>query len=287
MEAAGKRYILHGSRKDEFKLWHLSDLHLMSRACAENDLKRDIELIRNDPYSFWLGGGDYADFIGYRDKRFDPDAVAPWVSVEDLGNLGERGMKYARDLLAPIKEKCLGLILGNHEKMYALKTEHEQLHGWLCTELGAPNLQYSALFDLVFVRAPNVKTPKLVEERPSREDTKSHSYRIYIHHGAGYAVTPGGKLNKLIQFMQSFQADVYFAGHVHDKVGRREPAIGADATCTTLQAQERLGVVSGSYLKTYAQGVTTYGEQRGYRPVSLGPACVRFVPDKMEMHAEI
>jgi len=287
MKAAGKRYILYASRKDTFTIWNLSDLHLGNAACAEDRLRADIRAILDDPFSFWVGGGDMVDFIGYRDIRFDPDAVAPWLTVRDLGNLGEIGMKKARDFLAPIKHKCLGLLIGNHEKKYQLRTEHEALHGWLCTELGAPDLGYCALFDLVFVRdSRSGPKPSLHMERP-RGTGSCSTFRFFVHHGAGYAQTPGGKLNRLVQFMQSFDADVYMVGHVHDQVGRREPAIGANAACDELVARERLGIISGSYLKTYAENTTTYGEQRGYRPTVLGAASVTIHPASREIHANI
>jgi len=128
MEAAGKRYIVHGSRSDVFRIWNLSDVHWMSKACAEERVKQDIAEIKNDPYSFWIGGGDMVDFIGHTDRRFDPDAVADWVSVKDLGDLGKVGMKQMAKLLKPIKDKCLGLLIGNHERNYALQTDHESLH---------------------------------------------------------------------------------------------------------------------------------------------------------------
>ena len=35
MQAAGKRHIRYGSRSDEFRIWHLSDLHWMSKSCDE------------------------------------------------------------------------------------------------------------------------------------------------------------------------------------------------------------------------------------------------------------
>lgn len=286
MEAAGKRYIEHPSRSDEIMIWNIADIHWLSKACAEDEVRADIQEIADDPNAFFLGGGDYCDFIGYTDKRFDPDSVAPWVSVKDLGKLGEVGMRQIRDLFWPIRHKCLGLLLGNHEKKYQLKKEQDHLHAWLCTELGVPNLEYSALFDAVCVRNPKAKGPRLLAKSPPTGFSRV-GWRIFAHHGAGYAQTPGGKLNRLIQFMFSFDADIYFCGHVHDKVGRREPSLGGDPACTRLRAHEKLGVISGSYLKTYAQGVTTYGEQRGYRPTALGAAWVRLIPATGKAKAEI
>jgi len=254
MEAAGKRYVNYSSRSASFRIWNLSDIHWMSKACAEDEVRKDVQTIADDPYSLWIGGGDYCDFIGYTDKRFDPDAVASWVKVKDMGELGRFGMRQIRDLFWPIRKKCLGLLLGNHEKKYELHTEQESLHAWFCEELGVPNLQYSSLFDVVFFRYPHGGKPRLSMKAPPQRIFSRRQFRIFCHHGAGYAQTPGGKLNRLIQFMTAFDADIYFCGHVHDNLARKEPAIGADVSCKKLTQRTRLGVIAGSYLKTYQQG---------------------------------
>lgn len=287
MQAAGKRYIWHGSAKDVFSIWNLSDLHWMSKSCDESQIRADIETIRNDPFAFWLGGGDYCEFIGYSDRRFDPDAVAESVSVADLGNVGKADMEAIRDLFRPIRDKSFGLLLGNHEKKYELVREHAGLHSWLCQELRVPDLGYCALFDVVFCRTAGLTSPRLERGPAPRARSTSRSFRIFAHHGAGYAQTPGGKLNRLVQFMQSFDADLYFVGHVHDRVARREPAIGADSKCTSLEKRDRLGLVSGSYLKTYEQGTTSYGEMKGYRPTALGAAIAKVVPHTGHMEAAV
>lgn len=287
MNVSGARWITYGSRQDEFRLWNLADLHLLSRACAENDIRRDVEAIRTDPFSFWVGGGDYADFIGYTDKRFDPDSVADWVKVSDLGDMGVMGMRKVRDLLLPIKDKCLGLLLGNHEKRYELATHHESLHGWLCSELDTANLGYCCLFDLVFCRLATARRKPELRWSPPEQPASSWRVRIFLHHGAGYAATPGGKLNRLMQFMRAFDANLYLCGHVHDRVGKRDVIIGANDACDKLVSRDRVGLIAGSYLKTYAQGVCTYGEQRGYLPTALGPAVARIRPDRKWIGGEV
>jgi hypothetical protein len=227
------------------------------------------------------------DFIGYRDKRFDPDAVAEWVPLAKLADLGKYGMEQVRDIFKPIRHKCLGLLIGNHEKKYELATEHESMHHWLCQELNVPYLGYCCLFDVIFCRTTHKGQPELRQDRPPARATTSQRFRVFAHHGAGYATTPGGKLNRLVQFMQSFDADLYFCGHVHDHVARKEPALGVDEEAKKIVQRERLGVVAGSYLKTYMQGSISYGEMKGYRPTSLGPAVAVINPETREFHAEI
>lgn len=281
MQASGKRHIKFTGLTKPFTLYYVSDLHLMSKACAEKKLYEDLAAIKSDPYAFWIGGGDYVDMIGRTDKRFDPDAVAEWVSVEDLGRLGEVGYTKVRDLFMPIRHKCLGLLQGNHERKFELFQQQQHWTDWLCCELSVPNFGYSCLFDLVLVRKTGFRTPKLLPVGETLGPGGSRwTVRFFCHHGAGYAQTPGGKMNRLSQFMDAFEADVYCIGHVHDKIGRRQPILGANQHCTRIIDYDRIGVISGSYLRTYSQGTTTYGEQRGYRPVNLGMASVQLHPDE-------
>ena len=80
-----------------------------------------------------------------------------------MGKLGDVLNRQVCEMFRPIADKCLGLCFGNHELKY--EVEHEQMdrHVWLCRELGVPNLRYSALMDIVFVRAKG-NQPKLLME---------------------------------------------------------------------------------------------------------------------------
>ncbi len=287
MEATGKRYICHASRSDKFTLWNMSDLHWLSKSCAEKEVLKDIQRIKNDPFSFWISTGDLADFIGYDDaKRFDPDCVAERVKVSDLAKLGDFTIKELTSLLNPIKDKCLGIGLGNHELKYQQLHQQRNLQKELCDNMGVVDLQYSGFFDLVFVRKRGFAVPVFVTGSPGRSGNRI-TFRVYYHHGAGFAVTPGGKLNRLIRFMENNDADIYMIGHVHDKMARRQQPLGANASCIKIVNKNQIGVISGSYLKTCEQGVLGYGEQKGYAPVSLGAAWVRINPETRELTAEI
>ena len=287
MEAGGVIYVEHPSRKDWFTLWGTGDWHLWNRACSEKLLDHDLAEIREDPHALWVGTGDYADYIGYHDgKRFDPDCVSERVTIADLGRLGQRQTEEVRDKMKPIASKCCGLILGNHELKYQQTQEQANLHGWLCTELGARNFGYSVLFDVIFCRVTGIKTVRVSRNCPKNCNAR-HRFRIFAHHGSGFAATPGGKLNRLIRFMNMMEADIYLMGHVHDQTGRRMVEIRADATCENITQREKLGVICGTYLRTYTQGSTGYGEQKGYEPVPLGARFVRIHPDSGQVKAEI
>jgi len=287
MQFTGKRYIVHGSRKDVFTVWDIADIHLWNSGCDVGKVKRDLKKIENDPFAFWVGGGDFCEYIGIHDKRWDPDSLPAHVKARDLGSLGNKQIHEIRDLFYPIRHKCLGLCLGNHEKKYQIMQEQTHLHSWLCTELEVPNLEYSAFFDLGFCRRPRTKEPQLFNSYPGAGGNGTISFRFFIHHGAGGATTPGGKLNRLIQFMDYFEAQIYMINHVHGKSGTRIISIGANADCTKLEKKHKLGVICGGYLDTYTQNATTYGEMKGYRPSILGASKVLIEPDKYKFWSKL
>jgi len=289
VHVTGKRYIVYTSTTKDFKIWNLADIHLNSKACAINKVKRDIQRIKDDPYSFWVGGGDYAEYISHSDqRRFEPDNVTDDLKVSDLGKLGSVSMNKVAELLKPIAHKSLGLCVGNHETAYMKRYEQYNLHEELCKKLGSSklNMAYSSFFDVVFIRKTGYNKPKLFWSNPFTGCDRQ-KFRFFIHHGAGGSVTPGGKLNKLIQFMEYFEADVYMIAHVHGLSAQRLVKIGANDMCNKLTEKERIGVITGCYLKTYSQGITTYGEIKGYRPSKLGAVSIIINPFKREMNAKI
>ncbi len=286
MEAAGKRYIQHPSRTDVFTLWGIGDLHFGAPGCDLKRAKRDIEAIKADPFSFWIGLGDMADYVAPGDKRFCAEHLDIGARIR-IGDLGQYYMEEVRDLYWPIRDKCLGLLYGNHEEKYFKHNNRESGHGWLCTEMAVPNLKYCAFFDLAFYRK-QCKGPSLIDSPPKNQNNcTSVDFRFYVHHGSGSSSSPGGKLNMLIKHMQNFDADIFMMGHVHDQKAQRMVFIGADRSCTSLMERQKVGVICGSYLKTYHQGTVSYGEVKGYQPTSLGAARVQIMPSKREIRAEV
>lgn len=254
---AGGHHVVPCNLGDEWHLYAVGDIHLGSSACALGRFHADVQQIVKDPKALWIGMGDYAEYIGYKDKRFDPATVVEELSVKELGQIGHALQARVISELWPIRKKCIGLLRGNHEDKYEVINSCQHLHAETCTRLGVRYLGYSCFLDLVFVDKTNSK--------------KSNTFRLAAHHGAGAAATTGGKLNRLIKFMHAFPlADLFIMGHIHEPLQHPRPIITANAACTDLVEIVQLGVASGSYLKTYSLGEATYGEKKGYVPVALG-----------------
>ena len=280
MEVAGRQYIGVPNYLHPLHFWALSDIHYGNRGMVKAKFLEDVAAIAKDPYAFWWGLGDYADFIAPGDKRWNPADIDQQIRVKDLGKLGRVQLQWVLDKLQPIKHKCLGLLFGNHEEKYMRFKDQLDLHAWFCQEMEAPNLGYCAFADVICVRMP-IPKPKLFRKvNPFKTakggGTPRETIRFFMHHGCSGATTPAGKLNTLVRVMNSFEADVYMMGHVHDRLPCRKIRIAADATCTNLEKREMLGIVTGAYLDTYSLGDPTYGEVKGYTPVPLGAVCVSF-----------
>jgi len=279
MEASGKRYLIYSQPDTEFRLWDFADIHLGNRGVAQERIEADIAQVQFDPRSFWFGGGDYADYVGIGDKRFDPEAIAEFMRVKDLGKLGADLRDRVAAMFEPIKGKCLGIGQGNHERMYENRQQQQGLTKKLADMLGAPYLGYCSLTDLVFIYSPKAKgCPKIVSKDMAPKGRQQWTVRVFMHHGAGWAQTEGGKINKLVQFMVHFDADLTFVGHLHDQYIKARCRLRADDACLTLVEQPQIGIMTGSYLRTYAQGATGYGEVKGYPPVPLGAVSAYVTP---------
>ena len=210
------------------------------------------------------------------------------MRIGDLGSLGRVLTDKVAVMLDPIRDKCLGMGFGNHEEKYMKHEEQQDLHAYLCTTLGVPNLGYSFLMDVTFLRRNAPKKFGKVYASPPGIRGATSTFRLYGHHGAGAAATPSGKTRRLQVFMESFDADAYVIGHVHGKHALTQTIIKADRACTDLRECDRIGAITGSYLKAYNQGATAgYGEIKGYAPSPLGAMVIDYVPDKRELSARL
>jgi len=251
-------------------------------------LQEKIREIRDDPCSFWVGGGDYADYISYTDRRFDPACISDDLAIADLGQLGLALTTRVRDMFKPIAHKGLGLLFGNHEVKYMREHNQQNLHAWLCTELSLPNLGYSALFDLVFIRKHDQAEISLCAKPEYGSPYQMTSVRVFVHHGASAAQSHGGRINRLAKFMTDWIADIYMIGHTHDAKGLKIEPLGGNDECSKVVAFPRIGTITGGFLRAYDQSeYPGYGEVRAYTPTPLGAACVEIKPDTREMFARI
>lgn len=239
------------------RIYFLGDMHLGVVGCAENKIKDAVRTVKEDEDALWVGMGDYADFVVPSDPRWDLNQIADWVDKTDIAR---SQVDKTIELLSPIKEKNLCMLMGNHEYKYMTHTTNN-VQKWITEGLGTTNAGYSCFLNLVFDR---------------ENSAEHHGFIGCMTHGGSCASTESGKRTALGKWMLHNVANFYAYGHVHtvDFLDRAPLGIGANMQ---IQNKEIMGVISGCFLKTYEKGVfPSYGEMRTYGSTVLGYSMIEF-----------
>jgi hypothetical protein len=256
-------------------LYPVGDIHLGAAACDIEDFRRTVGRIKNDPHGLWLGLGDYADLILPSDPRWAMSGH-DWKRLgfangrPTVSNLAAEYRDFVARELDPIKDKCIGLLFGNHEQAFS-RYYFIDIARYLADRFKVPMLGYTALIrlDIEIGRGP-------------KAHHETWTVDVFAEHGATGGGTDGNALNSLQKRAVEFDAQVFLKGHVH-RYGvsqRTELGWGAKALAT----RDRIFMLTGTYLKGYSEFETTYGERKGYPPNELGGGVIVLDPKTRRIH---
>jgi hypothetical protein len=177
----------------------------------------------------------------------------------DVGDLAQEIINLTDEFFGPIWGKCLGLLEGNHEQVLE-RHYFTNLTRRLATKHNVPYLGQTALIKLIV------------------DDGGKHTFSpvIFAEHGATGGGTPGNAINSLAARLNQWDADILLKGHVHRRGTLHHVGFGWGAR--KLQAHHRVIVLTGSYLKGYAEHETTYSERKAYPPNELGGTSILIHP---------
>jgi len=263
-----ERTINFKSRKDWFHLVPIGDIHLGNIGCDVEKLKEMIDWIKEKDDVYWIGMGDYLDCINYTDKRFDPCTIAKQYR-EYLSNCVPMQIQDLIDLFKPIANKCIGLHRGNHEETIRLHYHYDVLYE-LWKEFKVPMLNDTAITRLRFNWNKHGGSQRCV-------------FDIFSTHGHIGGRKGGGKINYLEDMIGFVDADVYLMGHSHIKATETKSTLYVD-NMMNFKNRKRVLAVTGSYLRGYQQGSSSYVEKWGYPPSDIGVVKIMFNPDKHDVH---
>lgn len=236
----------------DFYLYCLGDIHGGTIHCVEDHIREKVREIKERKNAYWVGMGDYAEFIAPKDKRWDPNlkAIADWVEPD---NIAHCQTEWLYNLFKPIRKKCLGLLYGNHENKIRVDS-HENVIKNLCDMLEVDNLGYSTWLRLFFER---------------ENSNECHLVKGVFTHGASGAITEGAKLMALMRFMKSFDAQIYGYAHIHDYIPKSLSRITLDEN-GNIKNSLSFGCTTGCWFRTYTQGIiASYGEMKVYPPTEI------------------
>jgi UDP-2,3-diacylglucosamine pyrophosphatase LpxH len=253
------------SRGKVFKIVPLGDLHYGNKNCNKKLFEKAVDKIAGQPDTYTILMGDMCEAINYRDPRFAPECIDNDLSVADLDRMFSIQCDWVVNTLMPIKHKIIGIHEGNHESKVR-KYNHFDMTAYMAKALEIKNLGQCAWTRLKFRRHNSV-------------------YTIIMHslHGGSGATTIAGIINKLRAIAEGMaNSRIILMGHTHRCFAQfLDPKMYIPRTGRMkLQNESTIIANTGSFLKAYTEGVTSYIEEKSLRPIDLGTVCIKIVPDK-------
>lgn len=262
------------SKSDCVLLRGLFDVHAGVKACDIELFKEHVEEVRTTPNMYAFLGGDMCECINPTDKRFDPKLLTTH-NQKNLDNLVMNQANQIIDILRPIQHKLLFSLEGNHEDKFRLKFNMD-VGNYIAMGLQIPMLGYSAMVRITFAVKYNMRNDS---RRVKKNNLKCvRAIHLLATHGVG-GIKLGTAINKMEDLIKSFEFDIIWGGHNH-KLG------SAQATRIYLTRQDtprifdknKILILAGTYLKTYDDSGSGYGERKMYQPTPLGCVTLKIVP---------
>ena len=274
MEFAEVRVVLP-TRATPWRLYPLGDLHVGAAAFDKEAFEAKVAEIAEDPHGYWLGMGDYADFIGFRDPRFDPKTIAPDIKANDLTDIWSWQAHAFLKMVEPIKGKCLGMLCGNHEESVRLHNHFDPGLS-MAAHLGVPDLRYAAAITIKVYEGDGIGKKYKTDNKTYLRSR--YTVRVYGHHGWGGGRTESGKVMKVTRDMLDIapiDTQIFMMGHVHLETAIPKGRMRfSGRNFAKPSVYGTLHVITGTYLRNWISGGTTYSEKMGMGMVHIGSPTV-------------
>ena len=228
----------------------LGDIHLGSPHCNEAMLDSVIKKVKKDKNTKVILMGDliefnqkYSNTAGVYEQKMSPN--------DQVLNIIKK--------LTPIKSQILFSHNGNHEHR-SEKHSGVQIGQFIAQGLGVPFIKNMALTDI---------------------KVNSISYRLFTWHGAGASQSTAGRIKLLQRQAETFVADLYAMGHVHELASSALP---------------RREVINGTFKDIFNQYILTggflkwddsYCEEFGYKMVKPGTPKVTLDHKQKELSVDL
>ena len=225
----------------EIELLVLADYHYADPNSDHDLIKRDLEYVKEHDNAYCVFAGD---LMNCAIKSSVSDIYGDTLSPMDE-------LSVCMDLLGPVAHKVVGIVGGNHEARH-YRTNGVDLTRLLARQIGIEHL-YSPDTALVFLRV-GYDTGRQRHHRPIL-------YTIYVTHGSGGGRKEGGKVQRLVDYSNIVDADVYICGHTHLPAGLKTSFARPCACNDSITYCTKLFVNAAASLNYGG-----YGDIGGFRP---------------------
>jgi len=271
-----RREFKGNSRSDEYTIIPLGDIHIGSAACDEELLKSVCDRIRKEKNTYWVGLGDYCEFINLSDRRSDLETLADWMSIADLVDITRSQKERLLDYLLPIAGKCLALVKGNHEDTILKKYERDIYHEIVTAIKQAAKMKPDE--DLALDYYGWIKMTFQRNETGGLSTITGN-----FHHGFVNGKLAGAKALNMQRWLWTHECDFAIFGHSHNTMAQAETVEMIDK-CDNVIYKTRRGGYSGTFMRTTTPGMPAgYAERKGYFPMPLGGCEVWLRPGAVDI----
>ena len=239
----------------------LADYHYADPHSDHDAIRKDIDYVNSHENAYCVLAGDLLDCAL---KSSLGDAYVNLSPMEELTAM--------MDLLQPIAHKVLAIVGGNHEARH-YRTNGVDMTRLLARQLGIED-KYSPDTALLFLR--------FGKGSACTHHSRPILYTIYLTHGSGGGRKEGGKIQRLADYCQICDADLYIAGHTHlpasFKTGFARPSAANNSVtyCTKLFVNSAAKLQYGGY-----------GDTGGFKPPCIDTPRILLSGETKDMRAVI
>ena len=268
-----KHNITTDSRTEWYNIIPLGDTHLGNIGCELKALQNMVNWIKEKDNTYWIGMGDYIDAINYSDPRFDPKTLSTkYIAEGNIDKCIQMQINDIVDILEPIKDKCLGLLRGNHEE-----TVRKYYHF---------DVLYEMAKDLNLNRNLLLYDTAIIRMRFKRAGKAVNMYDIYVSHGNIGGRTYVAKANRLSYLVAEHDADIYLLAHSHIKLAQMRTKRYFNRTGKYCK-KKIVQAMTGCFLSGYTVGKTSYVEKMMFPPTDIGCVKIMLKPDTGDKHVSL
>lgn len=244
---------------EEIKVVPVGDYHLGDPQSDYKKIMSDLTYIKDNENVFCCVLGDVMNTaIKSSVSNCYGETLTPMEQLQEC-----------EKLFAPVRDKILCIVPGNHERRIARETSIDTTH-LFAKQLGIED-RYSPTTALVFLRFGRLEVGN---------HKRKALYTIHVSHGSGGGRKEGGKIQRLVDLSGIVDADCYICGHTHLPAILKERFIRPSAANSSLTYCDKLYVNTSAKLEYGG-----YGDYGGFKPASTDTPIIIFSGSKKEMKA--
>jgi len=251
------KYIIPAKFGSPLSVVPFGDIHRDSPSHSMHHWNLFLDKWRNRKDAYFLGMGDYWDSFSASERIIFANPGIHESTAKRLEQEARDRINVLANEVKFMKDRTIGLLSGNHFIQYANGQTGDML---LAAKLNASFLGVCSAIRLTFVD-------------PARKGGHHVSVDIFAHHGKGSGMTAGGRLNSVEKLSQIADADIYLMGDNHARgvipLGEKLRIVESNGDLSLRSRKSWIGR-TGSFLRAYVHGESSYVVDRALQPASLG-----------------